>query len=673
MEPDDPLLALTTHPTELSAFVRGIEEAGFARTGEREWIGPISPALIPLVDTDQMRIIIRPGWPYFPPGVGVEGIGSWHANRDAVCLWQTGDNTRRWVSLTDIHARINDWVADQATGFERHGLALDPHLYFDAAMFGHAFLNPSEILGARPTDGQTGTLKWSEIGQGVFDIDIGKFKASDVLPHGLTDRVNARGRWFYRDQHLEPPRDLDAFRPVLTENQASRFDADVRAAHLKVLLLVLFWRVGNDVAALVLLVSDPAGSRTTYVFAPEPKGLESRILRAGPDASALRDKSVLIIGCGAIGSNIAELLARSGIGLLNLVDNDRLWPANLIRHAVLEPGKHGAAKTEALKTQLSVFDWVNIETHDERLVEPDRIQELIEDVDLVLDAAGDAALTDLVAHIALETGKPLVSVALFRGGTIARIRRQADGDSPIASRRGQPRYPEIRPAPDQVEYLGLETGCAAPINNAPPISVARSAAIAAQVCVDWLNSRKAYEDETIEAFFPSDPPFDTIGTIRREQLLVPIAVSEAAQAEMRRAASDAAPNETGGVLVGTHVDGRTHVALAVEIAPAEPSRAGFTIPEGDAKAVIESLAAEDPRLGYLGEWHSHPADQGPSATDRATMQALSLNADTGSPLLIVLRPSDSGVFTLDPYRTNCGLLEPVDTVTTGDLPEEATP
>ena len=43
--------------------------------------------------------------------------------------------------------------------------------------------------------------------------------------------------------------------------------------------------------------------------------------------------SVAIIGVGAIGSHVSEQLARAGIGRLRLIDYDRLWPVNLVRHA----------------------------------------------------------------------------------------------------------------------------------------------------------------------------------------------------------------------------------------------------------------------------------------------------------------------------------------------------
>lgn len=51
------------------------------------------------------------------------------------------------------------------------------------------------------------------------------------------------------------------------------------------------------------------------------------------DVMALRDKRVLIAGCGSGGSQVAMQLAMAGVHRFTLVDNDVLSEENLIRHA----------------------------------------------------------------------------------------------------------------------------------------------------------------------------------------------------------------------------------------------------------------------------------------------------------------------------------------------------
>ena len=49
---------------------------------------------------------------------------------------------------------------------------------------------------------------------------------------------------------------------------------------------------------------------------------------------SLRSKSVLIIGGGAVGSVLAEILVRSGVQDVTIMDHDRLKAGNLVRHTL---------------------------------------------------------------------------------------------------------------------------------------------------------------------------------------------------------------------------------------------------------------------------------------------------------------------------------------------------
>lgn len=67
---------------------------------------------------------------------------------------------------------------------------------------------------------------------------------------------------------------------------------------------------------------------------------------------------------------------------------------------------------------------------------------LLLDNDLVIDATGHGGLAALAGHIAADANRPFVSVALFRGGAVARARRQANEDTPILPLLD--RYPGLR-------------------------------------------------------------------------------------------------------------------------------------------------------------------------------------------------------------------------------------
>jgi sulfur-carrier protein adenylyltransferase/sulfurtransferase len=67
--------------------------------------------------------------------------------------------------------------------------------------------------------------------------------------------------------------------------------------------------------------------------------------------SVCRDARVAIIGCGSVGSSVASLLAKSGVGHLFLVDPQKLVWANIGRH-VLGADTVGKFKAEALSDRI---------------------------------------------------------------------------------------------------------------------------------------------------------------------------------------------------------------------------------------------------------------------------------------------------------------------------------
>ena len=62
----------------------------------------------------------------------------------------------------------------------------------------------------------------------------------------------------------------------------------------------------------------------------------------------LKHAGAAVAGLGGLGSNVAVMLARAGIGSLHLIDFDRVEPSNLNRQ-VYKMKHLGKYKTDALK------------------------------------------------------------------------------------------------------------------------------------------------------------------------------------------------------------------------------------------------------------------------------------------------------------------------------------
>lgn len=69
------------------------------------------------------------------------------------------------------------------------------------------------------------------------------------------------------------------------------------------------------------------------------------------DQPSLQARKVAVIGCGSVGSEVAELLAKAGIGELSFIDNDDLTSANVGRH-LLGIDYLGWKKAKGVATEL---------------------------------------------------------------------------------------------------------------------------------------------------------------------------------------------------------------------------------------------------------------------------------------------------------------------------------
>lgn len=145
-------------------------------------------------------------------------------------------------------------------------------------------------------------------------------------------------------------------------------------------------------------------------------------------------------------------------------------------------------------------------------------------------------------------------------------------------------------------------------------------------------------------------------------------ISESAEVAMVRAATRSYPLETGGILVGVHVDGHPWVTAAIEIPTTERGSHHYRIPQGATQPAVRSARRADPRLGYLGDWHSHPSIGGPSPTDLASLAFISIrHPRTPNPTSVVLRRTDTG-YDLDARRIVTVTPRPCDIRRTGSLP-----
>ncbi len=119
---------------------------------------------------------------------------------------------------------------------------------------------------------------------------------------------------------------------------------------------------------------------------------------------------VLVCGCGALGSVIANTLARSGVGYLRLVDRDFLEMNNLQRQvlydeadvaAELPKAVAAAAKLARINSQITIEPLVTD-------VDPTNIVALTDTIDVIVDGTDNFETRMLLNDVALSRGIPWV-------------------------------------------------------------------------------------------------------------------------------------------------------------------------------------------------------------------------------------------------------------------------
>ncbi|MFQ5946054.1 MAG: ThiF family adenylyltransferase [Anaerolineae bacterium] len=136
------------------------------------------------------------------------------------------------------------------------------------------------------------------------------------------------------------------------------------------------------------------------IFPPIGEGGQERLLSS----------SVLIVGCGAIGSHLANLLARGGVGRLTLVDRDDLELSNLQRQILFDQQDLEERLPKAVAAARKLRE-INPEIEIREVVadvNPDSVEELLEGVDLLLDGTDNFYSRYLLNDAAVKHGVPWI-------------------------------------------------------------------------------------------------------------------------------------------------------------------------------------------------------------------------------------------------------------------------
>ena len=349
---------------------------------------------------------------------------------------------------------------------------------------------------------------------------------------------------------------------------------------------------------------------------------------------------ILAVGAGALGSQIACNLARSGFGEWTIVDEDTFLPHNAARHAMTALFT-GCRKAHAVSSEMNAF------ADDEPLAEALPIDVLrpgaqestmegaIENAHLILDMSASVS----VARKLCDNNSDRRVISFFlnpSGQDLVALAEDAERTCPLNDLEMN-YYWAAATHPDLDDHLGgaasshvrYGTSCRDVSSRVPQDFVALHAANGARAMRKLASSAEA--STTVYRYDP--------GKCSLRAVAVPVEVMYSCVVgewhvrvlpdvvrKLIRSRREALPEETGGVLVGG-VDFDRSVVYVVGVLPAPDDSVQF--PDGfirGSKLLAKHLGEIERRtsgnLSYIGEWHSHPNRVGTmaSASDKTLFE-----------------------------------------------------
>ena len=459
----------------------------------------------------RVEITPEPAFPFAPPRVvvldpGAQLEATFHLEMNGtLCLWEDewAVDEAPWRDPDTLVLRIADWLESTVAGWpgddscdlerylkqdlETFVLYDATALVFDAAVRTTSGPAPGMVI---VTDERR---KVREFRRGPRRRDTRLAWAADI---GVVDR---------------PLRGWDDVAAALGAHAA---EVTRLISFGAVTLLLLRYVHGGVLGALALRVERTTVGIQLDACESADTSAVTRSLRAGAAAPELADVRIAVVGCGAIGSSTADLLFRSGVRHLTLVDGERLRPGNIVRH--LAGAEHvGWPKTEAVCACLTGVD-PDVSRVSTRgpLFDLEDAVDLVQSHQVVLDATGSARASSLLTTAAGRavpgSGHTVVSVCAQRAGDVVRVDRMP--------RRGTELHLPALPLLDAATGL-RERGCGSPVSPTPPGAVVAAAELAHRVVIDEATRACLLPATIADVRNPqSEPPYHRPGLVTSADL-----------------------------------------------------------------------------------------------------------------------------------------------------------
>ena len=219
----------------------------------------------------------------------------------------------------------------------------------------------------------------------------------------------------------------------------------------------------------------------------EPRYARNMPALTKAECEILKQKRILVVGCGGLGGHIIDQLARIGVGFLRVVDGDVFEASNLNRQLLSCVPLLGISKAKAAADHIArVNPDVAVETAEAFLSESNA-ESLLENCDIVMDALDNIPSRRILAAACKKANIPYIYGAIQ--GWVAQAAISMPGDHLINTL-----YPE------EIEITDRSV-----LSFTPALCASMQTAL----CVKWLLGRSV-ETGTIYYFDLLNQEFETI-------------------------------------------------------------------------------------------------------------------------------------------------------------------
>jgi molybdopterin/thiamine biosynthesis adenylyltransferase len=130
------------------------------------------------------------------------------------------------------------------------------------------------------------------------------------------------------------------------------------------------------------------------------------------DQVALLKARISVVGLGGLGGAVVEILARIGIGKLNVIDGDSFEESNLNRQFLSTPDRMSKSKAEAAAQRIKAINSALEVSMHTRFLDADNSARLLRHSDVCVDCLDNLKTRFVLQRQCQQMGAPLVSAAV---------------------------------------------------------------------------------------------------------------------------------------------------------------------------------------------------------------------------------------------------------------------